>query len=146
MPADTDRVRRMTAGNGRTSAHASTVIVRATADVTTHDGDARATVWLTPSPSTHGGVTITTNTASEADLRTEMEAPPAAAAAPREPPAATPATPPPPVRDAKGRFAKTEAPDAARRGAGTPSRTDRRPSRPRAAATTRCRATTRSRA
>jgi hypothetical protein len=59
----------------------------------------------------HGGVTITTNTATEADLRTEMEAP-------AEPPApqgdgdARPldgGPPPPPVRDPKGRFAKTEA-------------------------------------
>jgi hypothetical protein len=49
----------------------------------------------------HGGVTITTNTASEADLRTEMEAPPEA------PPSGDAAGAP--VRDPKGRFAKTEA-------------------------------------
>jgi hypothetical protein len=47
----------------------------------------------------HGGVTITTNTASEADLRTEMEAPPEA------PPSTDAAAP---VRDPRGRFAKTE--------------------------------------
>jgi hypothetical protein len=49
----------------------------------------------------HGGVTITTNTASEADLRTEMEAPPEA------PPSTDAAAAP--VRDPRGRFAKTES-------------------------------------
>ena len=51
---------------------------------------------------TNGGVTITTNTASEADLRTEMEAP---AADPSTPPG-EPAAPAPPAtgRDAQGRF------------------------------------------
>jgi len=59
----------------------------------------------------HGGVTITTNTATEADLRTEMEAP-SAPAAPQGDGDARPldgGTPPPPVRDPKGRFARTEA-------------------------------------
>jgi hypothetical protein len=51
----------------------------------------------------HGGVSITTNTASEADLRTEMEAP-AEPPTPTEPPAA-----PSKGRDDKGRFTKTEA-------------------------------------
>jgi hypothetical protein len=57
----------------------------------------------------HGGMTITTNTASEADLRAEMTAP--------EPPAPQgdgdsrpleSTTPPPPVRDPQGRFAKAD--------------------------------------
>jgi hypothetical protein len=66
----------------------------------------------------HGGLSITTNTASEADLRAEMEAPaaelpPAAPPSPTpdpppsEPPAEAPATPP---RDEKGRFTRSEPP------------------------------------
>jgi hypothetical protein len=55
----------------------------------------------------HGGVTITTNTASEAELRTEMEAPSA-------PPPETDAAAAARARDEKGRFAKTDpAPPAA---------------------------------
>src|SRR5262245_8177973 len=69
----------------------------------------------------HGGLTITTNTASEADLRAELtrdekpsgdapesSAPPAAAA----PPETAAAPPTGPVRDAQGRFVKTGAPPA----------------------------------
>lgn len=55
----------------------------------------------------HGGVTITTNTASEADLRTEMEAP-ANPTETRPTPDELPTAPAPPVRDPQGRFAKTE--------------------------------------
>jgi hypothetical protein len=60
---------------------------------------------------THGAQTITTNTASEADLRTEMEAP---SATPSAPPSGEPAPDAPapagPVRDAQGRFVpKTES-------------------------------------
>jgi len=64
---------------------------------------------------TDGGTTITTNTATEADLRAEMTAPaapePSAPAAPQGDGDGTPldAGTPPPVRDPKGRFAKTEA-------------------------------------
>lgn len=61
---------------------------------------------------THGGITVTTNTASEADLRAEMERPEPQEAPSQEAPAAeTPGTPPAPVRDPKGRFApKTDVP------------------------------------
>jgi hypothetical protein len=58
----------------------------------------------------HGGMTITTNTATEADLRTEMEAP--AVPTSQGDGDARPldaGTPPPPVRDPQGRFAKAEA-------------------------------------
>src|SRR5215470_12069979 len=56
----------------------------------------------------HGGMTVTTNTASEADLLKELETPAETPAAPAEV-AATPSEPKPPTRDEKGRFAKTEA-------------------------------------
>src|SRR4030095_4981066 len=67
---------------------------------------------------THGGVEITTNTVSEADLRTEMGAPAAVPAgapaggdvpADSAPPPEAPAAPAPPVRDEKGRFTRAEA-------------------------------------
>jgi hypothetical protein len=77
---------------------------------------------------THGGVTMTTNTASEADLRTEMETPQGdptrSHTIPHDPTSPTPPAddaPPAPVRDDKGRFvpkpgevpaAAPEAPDA----------------------------------
>jgi hypothetical protein len=71
---------------------------------------------------THGGLEVTTNTMSEADLRTEMGAPVAvpagapagasAEAAPADsaPPPEAPAAPaaPAPVRDEKGRFTRAE--------------------------------------
>lgn len=62
----------------------------------------------------HGGVSITTNTASEADLRAEMEAP--AAGAPSESLKETPeslkdTSAPGPVRDEKGRFVPKGAPE-----------------------------------
>lgn len=60
----------------------------------------------------HGGVSITTNTASEADLRAEMEAP---AAPPEDKSQSNPSNPgqipvksDAPVRDPQGRFTKTE--------------------------------------
>jgi hypothetical protein len=64
----------------------------------------------------HGGVTITTNTASEADLRAEMEAPAAPPeAAPESAPAeaAPPADAAAPVRDEKGRFVPRKAAEPA---------------------------------
>jgi hypothetical protein len=89
----------------------------------------------------HGGVTITTNTASEADLRAEMtrDAPAQDAAGDRSTPQET-ATPPPPgpadapaapgpARDEHGRFTRTEAatppaelPEAAPEAPETPQR------------------------
>ena len=60
----------------------------------------------------HGGVTITTNTMSEADLRTEMEAPPTPESGPVAPSqdkpaeAETPAQAAARARDEKGRFAQ----------------------------------------
>ena len=77
----------------------------------------------------HGGVTISTNTVSEADLRAEMEAP---AAAPQGDGDGTPhdQTPAPPVRDPKGRFAKTEAqPPPAEAPVAEPSETPEPPAR-----------------
>jgi hypothetical protein len=65
---------------------------------------------------THGGVSITTNTASEADLRTEMEAPSATPSAPSAPsgePAPEPSAPAGPVRDAQGRFVPKPEPAVA---------------------------------
>jgi hypothetical protein len=70
----------------------------------------------------HGGVTITTNTASEADLRTEMEAP---SAPPPDTDAAAAAAR---ARDEKGRFAKTEpAPAAAEAPPETPAESPTEP-------------------
>lgn len=59
----------------------------------------------------HAGLTVTTNTASEADLRAELEAPPpdASSASSEAPTAETPADAAGPVRDDKGRFLKREA-------------------------------------
>lgn len=63
---------------------------------------------------THGAQTITTNTASESDLRTEMEAPSAPSSAPASEPAPESSAPAGPVRDAHGRFVpKSEAAAAA---------------------------------
>ena len=66
---------------------------------------------------THGAQTITTNTASEADLRTEMEAPSGTPSAPPSAPAGEPAPESPapagPVRDAQGRFVPKAEPTAA---------------------------------
>ena len=61
----------------------------------------------------HGSVSITTNTASEADLRAEMEAPADPTPSHADPHDPTPAiphdpTPPGPVRDEHGRFAKAD--------------------------------------
>ena len=77
----------------------------------------------------HGGVTVTTNTASEADLRAELQGPPpqeSADSADSAPAASAP------VRDDKGRFAKAEpatppvetppAPEAAPEADTTPAR------------------------
>lgn len=56
-----------------------------------------------------GGLTVTTNTASEADLRAELtrDEPPVAEGAPADPPGAAPPAPPA-ERDPKGRFLKRD--------------------------------------
>ena len=82
----------------------------------------------------HGGVTITTNTMSEADLRTEMEAPatpdPVNATPLEPPPSETPAQAAQRARDEKGRFApKTEAAAAETRPEPDQNPTDTPPAR-----------------
>jgi hypothetical protein len=65
-----------------------------------------------PDPVTvdHGGLTVTTNTATEADLRAELTRGDAAPEAAPDKSEAAPAEPPPPVRDEKGRFVKSDRP------------------------------------
>ena len=65
-----------------------------------------------PDPVTvdHGGLTVTTNTASEADLRAELTRDAPAEAPVSEPSAAAPTDAAAPVRDEKGRFLKRDAP------------------------------------
>lgn len=84
-----------------------------------------------PDPVTvdHGGLSVTTNTASEADLRAELErpAPGTEPLAAPETPEGTPADAAAPVRDEKGRFLKR---DAAAPSAGSPPPAEATPDAP----------------